>query len=129
VAVRRRRRARIPKINRHLLDWYDFIIFGYLTVVISRLLFPAESQYTTATFGVGFFMRPVAGILADRKGRKAALQLIIEACYANIWARGFAIILVLACVAAPRLTSSLFAIAVQPSMGPGGRCSLWVLAV
>jgi MFS family permease len=60
------------------LEWYDFIIFGVLTVVISRLFFPAESQYaslllTTATFGVGFFMRPVGGILlgiyADHKGR------------------------------------------------------------
>jgi len=69
------------------LEWYDFIIFGNLTIVISRLFFPAESQYaslllTTATFGVGFFMRPVGGILlgiyADRKGRKAALQLIIS---------------------------------------------------
>jgi MFS transporter, MHS family, proline/betaine transporter len=69
------------------LEWYDFIIFGNLTVVISRLFFPAESQYVsllraTATFGVGFFMRPIGGILlgiyADRKGRKAALQLIIS---------------------------------------------------
>jgi MFS family permease len=36
---------------------------------------------TKATFGVGFFMRPVGGILlgiyADRRGRKAALRLII----------------------------------------------------
>jgi MFS transporter, MHS family, proline/betaine transporter len=44
------------------LEWYDFIIFGFLTVVISRLFFPSDSQYaslllTTATFGVGFFMR------------------------------------------------------------------------
>ncbi len=34
-----------------------------------------------ATFGVGFFMRPVGGVLlglyADRRGRKAAMQLII----------------------------------------------------
>lgn len=68
------------------LEWYDFIVFGLLTVVISRLFFPTDSQYaslllTTATFGVGFFMRPVGGILlgiyADRKGRKAALLLII----------------------------------------------------
>jgi MHS family proline/betaine transporter-like MFS transporter len=68
------------------LEWYDFIIFGFLTVIISRLFFPADSQYaslllTTATFGVGFFMRPVGGLLlgiyADRRGRKAALQLII----------------------------------------------------
>src|SRR6202795_3293101 len=68
------------------LEWYDFIVFGFLTVVISRLFFPAATQYdslllTAATFGVGFFMRPVGGILlgiyADRKGRKAALLLII----------------------------------------------------
>jgi MFS family permease len=45
-----------------------------------------DSQYaslllTTATFGVGFFMRPVGGILlgvyADHEGRKAGLLLII----------------------------------------------------
>jgi hypothetical protein len=57
------------------LEWYDFIIFGFLTVVISRLFFPSDTQYaslllTTATFGVGFFMRPVGGVLlgiyADR---------------------------------------------------------------
>ncbi|HWA12304.1 MAG TPA: MFS transporter [Burkholderiales bacterium] len=68
------------------LEWYDFVIYGFLTVIISRLFFPAESEYaslllTMATFGVGFFMRPVGGIVlgmyADRKGRKAALQLII----------------------------------------------------
>jgi MHS family proline/betaine transporter-like MFS transporter len=67
-------------------EWYDFIAFGSLTVVIAHLFFPTDSQYaslllTTATFGVGFFMRPVGGLLlgmyADRKGRKAALQLII----------------------------------------------------
>jgi MFS transporter, MHS family, proline/betaine transporter len=81
------------------LEWYDFIIFGFLTVVIARLFFPAESQYaslllTTATFGVGFFMRPVGGILlgiyADHKGRKAALLLIIVLMTAAIAMIGFA---------------------------------------
>ena len=55
-------------------------------MIITRLFFPSESQYaslllTTATFGVGFFMRPVGGILlgiyADRRGRKAALLIVI----------------------------------------------------
>ena len=51
------------------LEWYDFTIFGFLTVVISKLFFPTDSQYaslllSTATFGVGFFMRPVGGVLA-----------------------------------------------------------------
>ena len=81
-----RARQIVAAVIGNALEWYDFIIFGNLTIVISRLFFPAESQYaslllTTATFGVGFFMRPVGGILlgiyADRKGRKAALQLII----------------------------------------------------
>jgi MHS family proline/betaine transporter-like MFS transporter len=68
------------------LEWYDFIVFGFFAVIISRLFFPTDSQYasllfTTATFGVGFFMRPVGGILigiyADRQGRKAALLVVI----------------------------------------------------
>lgn len=68
------------------LEWYDFVIYGFMTVIISRLFFPADSEYASlliamATFGVGFFMRPVGGVLiglyADRRGRKAALQLII----------------------------------------------------
>jgi MFS transporter, MHS family, proline/betaine transporter len=68
------------------LEWYDFLVFGFFTVIIARLFFPSDSQYaslllTTATFGVGFFMRPVGGVLlgiyADRRGRKAALLLVI----------------------------------------------------
>jgi MFS transporter, MHS family, proline/betaine transporter len=81
------------------LEWYDFIIFGLMTVVISRLFFPGESQYaslllTTATFGVGFFMRPVGGVLlgiyADHKGRKPALLLIIILMTGAIAMIGFA---------------------------------------
>ena len=68
------------------LEWYDFISFGFLTVIISRLFFPAESQYaslllTFATFGVGFFMRPVGGIVlgiyTDRHGRKAGMLAVV----------------------------------------------------
>jgi MFS family permease len=81
------------------LEWYDFIVFGFFTAIISRLFFPSQSQYAslllaTATFGVGFFMRPVGGILlgifADRKGRKAALLLIIALMTAAIALIAFA---------------------------------------
>ena len=81
-----RKRQIAAAVIGNALEWYDFVVYGFLTVIISRLFFPAESEYaslllTMATFGVGFFMRPVGGILiglyADRKGRKAALQLII----------------------------------------------------
>jgi len=68
------------------LEWYDFTIYGAMASIISELFFPSENPQTAllktlAVFGVGFVMRPIGGILlgiyADRKGRKAALQLII----------------------------------------------------
>lgn len=69
------------------LEWYDFIVFGFMTGIISAVFFPAENAYsslllTTASFGVGFALRPLGGILigafSDRRGRRAALQLIIS---------------------------------------------------
>ncbi|MGF6999674.1 MFS transporter [Paraburkholderia sp. GAS32] len=68
------------------LEWYDFLIFGYLSVLIAKQFFPSDNPLTsilltTATFGVGFIFRPLAGIwigmYADRRGRKAALSFII----------------------------------------------------
>ena len=94
------------------LEWYDFIVFGFFAVIIARLFFPAESQYaslllTTATFGVGFFMRPVGGILlgiyADRRGRKAALLLIIGLMTVAIAMIGFAPTYAAIGIAAPLL--------------------------
>jgi MFS transporter, MHS family, proline/betaine transporter len=76
----------VAAVIGNALEWYDFIVFGFFTVVIARLFFPSDNQYaslllTTATFGVGFFMRPVGGVLlgiyADRRGRKAALLMVI----------------------------------------------------
>ena len=71
----------VAAVIGNALEWYDFVVYGFLTVIISRLFFPSDSEYASlllamATFGVGFFMRLVGGILiglyADRKGRKAA---------------------------------------------------------
>ena len=94
------------------LEWYDFIVFGFFAVVIARLFFPTESQYaslllTTATFGVGFFMRPVGGIIlgiyADRRGRKASLLLIIGLMTLAIAMIGFAPTYAAIGIAAPLL--------------------------
>jgi len=71
-----------------MLEWYDFAVYGYFAVVISKLFFPTESEWvslllTVATFGVGFAMRPVGalvlGTLADTKGRRLALSWTIVA--------------------------------------------------
>lgn len=46
----------------NIIEWYDFSVYGYLAVVISAVFFPTGSTQlllTFATFGVGFFMRPI----------------------------------------------------------------------
>ena len=62
--------------DRQRPGWYDFIVYGFLSSLIARLFFPSGDEYTSllmalATFGVGFFMRPVGGVLlglyADRR--------------------------------------------------------------
>ncbi|WNC89625.1 MFS transporter [Paraburkholderia sp. FT54] len=79
-------RAVVAAVIGNALEWYDFTVFSFLTVVIAQLFFPAGNNYSslllaTATFGVAFVMRPVGGIVlglyADRAGRKAALSLVI----------------------------------------------------
>ncbi|SSV46108.1 Proline/betaine transporter [Acinetobacter baumannii] len=40
------------------LEWYDFIVYGFLSSLIARLFFPSGDEYTSllmalATFGVG----------------------------------------------------------------------------
>ncbi len=68
------------------LEWYDFAIYGYVAVTISKLFFPPETGWTPllATFGlfaVSYVVRPVGGILlghyADQYGRKALLVFVI----------------------------------------------------
>lgn len=68
------------------LEWYDFAIYGYVAVTISKLFFPPATGWTPllATFGlfaVSYVVRPVGGILlghyADQYGRKALLVFVI----------------------------------------------------
>ena len=64
------------------LEFYDFMIFSFFAVQIGHAFFPPEFGgrgllYTLATFGVGFFTRPLGGIVigryGDRRGRKPAM--------------------------------------------------------
>lgn len=64
------------------LEWYDFIVFGFLTPQIAAAFFPHGSMLQAyATYGVSFLARPfgaaVIGSFADRRGRRAALTLSI----------------------------------------------------
>jgi MFS family permease len=65
------------------LEFYDFMIFSFFAVQIGHAFFPAELGargllLTLATFGVGFFTRPLGGVVigryGDRRGRKPAMM-------------------------------------------------------
>ncbi|WP_415769011.1 MFS transporter [Pseudomonas sp. LB3P38] len=80
------RRAIIATVIGNGLEWYDFTVYGFFSVIIAKVFFPSDSELTSyllalATFGVGFFMRPVGGVLlgiyGDKLGRKAALTATI----------------------------------------------------
>ncbi len=70
----------------NMLEMYDFLITGMMFPYISQLFFPLEDKISvllagSLTFLVGFFMRPVGGILfgyiGDIYGRKKALLLSV----------------------------------------------------
>ena len=68
------------------LEWYDFLTFASLAVVLGTLFFPSNDPNTgllasLATFGVGMVVRPIGsvlfGSLGDRKGRKKVFMITI----------------------------------------------------
>jgi MFS family permease len=88
----------------NMLEWFDFGIFAFMTPIISGVFFPVDPKIpgseinsllaTTAIFGAGFLMRPIGaivlGLYGDRKGRKAALMLVMTLMGASIALMTFA---------------------------------------
>ncbi|MCA5006213.1 MFS transporter [Sphingobacterium bovistauri] len=69
-----------------LIEWYDFFIFGSLSIVISTKFFPADNPTaaflsTLATFAAGFVVRPFGalffGRLGDLIGRKYTFMVTL----------------------------------------------------
>ncbi|EPM76262.1 proline/betaine transporter, partial [Pseudomonas syringae pv. actinidiae ICMP 18804] len=62
------RRAVTATVIGNGLEWFDFTVYSFFSVIIAKVFFPTGSELTSyllalATFGVGFFMRPVGGIV------------------------------------------------------------------
>src|ERR1700732_1203310 len=62
-----RRRVILACTIGNVLEWYDFIVYGFLSLTIATLFFPAQSELASlllalATFGAGIVMRPVGAI-------------------------------------------------------------------
>jgi MFS family permease len=80
------RKAVVAVVIGNWLEFYDFLAFTFFAVMIGRAFFPGDSEFgrlmsALATFGVGFFTRPlgaaVIGTYADRAGRRAAMTLTL----------------------------------------------------
>ncbi|MFF2186494.1 MFS transporter [Streptomyces sp. NPDC058155] len=78
------KRAAVASLVGTAVEWYDYFIFGTAAaLVFGELFFPNEDDPIIGTlsafavFGVGFFARPVGGVVfghfGDKFGRKAAL--------------------------------------------------------
>ncbi|ARF58748.1 MFS transporter [Streptomyces gilvosporeus] len=70
------------------VEWYDWYAYSFLAAYFADQIFPKSSGNSLvpllssfAVFAVGFFMRPVGGLVmgavADRRGRRSALTLTI----------------------------------------------------
>ncbi|WP_322033269.1 MFS transporter [Paraburkholderia sp. J76] len=83
-AARQPVRAAAAAFIGTMIEWYDFYIYATAAaLVFGELYFPSEDRFVStmasfATFAVGFFARPLGGLifghLGDRIGRKKALM-------------------------------------------------------
>ena len=80
------RRTLIAGMVGNVLEWYDFVVYGFLAGIIGKLFFPSgdptvELLKSFAVFAVGFLARPLGavffGFLGDKIGRKKSLMLSI----------------------------------------------------
>lgn len=81
------RRAAIASGVGTLIEYYDFAIYGYLSIVMAQLFFPSDNRMTSllialAVFGTSYVVRPLGGIiighLGDTRGRRFALILSVS---------------------------------------------------
>nr|BFE35705.1 MFS transporter [Actinomadura rugatobispora] len=80
------RRAALAGFVGTFIEYYDFALYGVLTVFLAPQFFPSDNASTSflaglAVFGAGFVARPIGGILfgryGDRRGRRNALVLSV----------------------------------------------------
>jgi len=80
------RRVVIAATIGNVLEWFDFVVYGFLAVTISEVFFPTDNPtvsllVTFGAFGLAYLVRPLGAILigsyTDRHGRKAGLTLSI----------------------------------------------------
>ncbi len=84
--IKSKRKLLLASILGNALEFYDFTLYGTLTVVLAKTYFPGNNDtsqllFSLTAFAIGFFTRPLGallfGHLGDTFGRKKALSLSI----------------------------------------------------
>jgi MHS family shikimate/dehydroshikimate transporter-like MFS transporter len=83
----RSRRAAVGSFVGAIVDWYDFLLYGFIAAIMFNVqFFPSTDPMVGtlaafATFGVGFLFRPLGGILfghyGDILGRRTMLVITV----------------------------------------------------
>ena len=80
------RRVVVAATIGNVLEWFDFVVYGFLAVTISQVFFPTGDPtvsllVTFGAFGLAYLVRPLGAIFVgsytDRHGRRAGLTLSI----------------------------------------------------
>ncbi|WP_416757384.1 MFS transporter [Pseudomonas sp. BNK-6] len=83
---RQRRRAFIGATSGHLIEWYDYGVYGFLALYIGKAFFVSDDPTSSllasfAAFALSFFIRPLGGLffgpLADKIGRRKTLITVL----------------------------------------------------
>src|SRR5579871_5223018 len=91
VAGGRTASVRLPRVIvaatiGNVLEWFDFLVYGFFAVTIAEVFFPTGNPtvsmlITFGAFGLSYVVRPlgavIVGTYTDRAGRKAGLTLSI----------------------------------------------------
>src|SRR5579871_624785 len=78
------RRMIVAAMIGNVLEWFDFVVYGFFAVTIAEVFFPAHNPtvsllVTFGAFGLAYLVRPLGAIVVggytDRAGRRAGLLL------------------------------------------------------
>lgn len=86
ISAKTRRKAFRGAIAGHLIEWYDYGIYGFLAVYVGANFFISDDPLVGvlsafAVFALSFIIRPVGGLffgpLADKIGRRRTLLIVL----------------------------------------------------
>lgn len=84
--ARQRRRVFVGANSGHLIEWYDYGVYGFLASYVGHAFFASSNPLSNllssfAVFALSFFLRPLGGLffgpLADRVGRRKTLITVL----------------------------------------------------